>query len=339
MGFCRPGWSVVVAILLLSALLPAPQIVAIPAMADAPPESETTEEKAVAAARRFGRPVGVESMTGALTETKALPDGRLEQVIHSAPVRTFQNGRYVPIDTRLQRSADGGWTSAAGPNVVFSNGGGGPFARMMQAGRELSLSWPYGDLPAPSVSGDQATYTDVLEGVDLVVSATRDGFSHVLVVKTPQAARLPELTDLRLTLGDRGLKIAVTGAGALKAEDAGGGGVVFEAEPAMMWDSSGAEAVRPAPSAGETAENGEPPVARSSIRTPGEGAEVATVQVSVSGDELHLRPDKGMLMDPDTTFPVYIDPVWRRKTAGQHRMVSSADPTGNTWFTSELFPS
>lgn len=327
---------------LLLAAMPVPQVVTRPAAAEVAPESEPTEERAVSAARKFGQPVRVESMTGALTETKALPDGRLEQVIHAAPVRTFKGGKYVPIDTRLQRSADGGWEPATGPNVVFSSGGSGPFARMAQAGKELSLTWPYGNLPTPTVSGNQATYAEVLEGVDLIVSATRDGFSHVLVVKTPQAARLPELADLRFTLGDRGLEVAATGSGALKAEDSGGAGVVFEAEPAVMWDSSGAEAVpqaSPAPSAGEStgepADEGASSVVGSSVEAPGEGAEVADLRVSVVGDELRLEPDEAMLTDPDTTFPVYIDPAWHQKTAGQHRMVSSVDPTGNTWFTSD----
>ncbi|MFM9662815.1 hypothetical protein, partial [Streptomyces scabiei] len=85
---------------------------------------------------------------------------------------------------------------------------------MRRAGREFALTWPYGKLPAPSVDGDTATYAEVLPGVDLTVRAEADGFGHLIVVKTPEAAADSRLARLDLGMTTDGLKVAEDATGA-----------------------------------------------------------------------------------------------------------------------------
>lgn len=70
---------------------------------------------------------------------------------------------------------------------------------------------------------------DALPGVDLTVRAEADGFGHLLVVKTPEAAADPKLARLDLGMTTDGLKVAENASGAIVAEDAEVGGTVFEA--------------------------------------------------------------------------------------------------------------
>ena len=117
-------------------------------------------------------------------------------------------------------------------DVAFSDGGSGPLVTLTRGGRTVTLSWP-GTLPVPTVSGDSATYAEVLPGVDLVVRATGTGFSHALVVKSAAAAAQPEVAEVRFRLG--GTARVSSGGGVLSA--LGPGSVLASTEPAVMWDS------------------------------------------------------------------------------------------------------
>ncbi len=112
---------------------------------------------------------------------------------------------------------------------------------MRRAGREFALAWPYGKLPTPEVEGDTATYAEVLPDVDLTVRAEADGFGHLLIVKTPEAAADPRLARIDLGMTTDGLKVAEDATGAIVAEDAEVGGTVFEAGKPSMWDSAAVE--------------------------------------------------------------------------------------------------
>ncbi|RAY14231.1 hypothetical protein DPM19_14720 [Actinomadura craniellae] len=299
-----------------------------------PPEAALTEADAVAAARKWRKPVRVTSRTSTQRDVVALPDGRLEMTLHTTPVRTLRDGRWTPIDTALRRSPDGSWSPAATTvGLVLSGGGKGPFVRMTRAGRELAFQWPYGNLPAPTVQGDSATYPGVLtKDVDLVVRATPSGFTHVLVVKTPAAARLPQLGRLRLKLDAPRMSVGPDGQGGLKATDAGSGGVLFQAGAPEMWDSSdGTEApaapparsAAPAPSAAPAKPRTMAGPAVSG-RGPGEASKVRRMKVGVGGGEMTLEPDQGLLTAPDTRFPVYIDPDWTAPGESAAVMVSTS---------------
>ncbi|MFI9591314.1 LamG-like jellyroll fold domain-containing protein [Nonomuraea sp. NPDC052265] len=279
-----------------------------------PSGGAVTEAEATRQARSSGQPVEVLALRGESREVRALPSGNFELVQHQRPVRTRKDGAWTPVDPSLTRLPGGGLRPVASTvDLRLSDGGTGPFVTMGRAGRTLSLSWP-GALPAPVVDGDTATYPEVLPGVDLSVRADVDGFSHVLVVKTPTAARNPALARLRLRTQSHDLNLAADAAGVLRATDKAGGGEVFEAPAPLMWDSGPpSTALRPA---GERQEAG-----------PAEGARVERVGVGLGRDELALVPHRGLLTDPATRFPVYIDPQWKTVGEAARLMVSSGYPT------------
>ncbi|QES51439.1 hypothetical protein DEJ50_29945 [Streptomyces venezuelae] len=198
---------------------------------------------------------------------------------------------------------------AARLGLALSGGGGSPLARLTKNGREIALTWP-GPLPKPVLDGDTATYADVLPGVDLKVIADVDSFSHVLVVKTREAARNPRLSTLSFGIRAKGLKVKAGADGALAAVDPAGH-TVFTAPTPKMWDSK-----RPVTGQASAAADSDTVAATARPSAdPAEGAPEAARQaplgVRLKGETLELTTDRALLTDPGTTFPVIIDPLWR----------------------------
>src|SRR6266508_1670292 len=177
-----------------------------------------------------------------------------------------------------RRAADGTVTpGATRVGLVFSGGGGtGALARLSHDGKELALGWP-GRLPVPVLSGDTASYRDVLAGVDLIVRADVEGFSELLVVKDATAAANPALASVRFSMAAEGVSVRQAADGSLAAVDTAGQ-TVFEAPAPHMWDSA---------SGG------------------GDGRR-RPMRVEVGSGELTVVPDQAMLTGKDTHFPVFI---------------------------------
>lgn len=295
-----------------------PQEAAPPVLAPAAAEAKLkqTEAEAAAAARASGQPVEVGVLRGESRETYANPDGTFTQVHHQQPVRVLQHGTWVPADPTLVKRPDGSiGPRAATIGLSFSGGGDAPFASVERAGRRLSLSWPQ-RLPAPTLDGDTATYSDVLAGVDLVVRASTTGFSHVLVVKDRQAAKNPRLRTLTLGLKTGNLTVRDTGEGRLEAIDPATGGKVFETPTPIMWDSG-------TPAAAGRRDD--------ASRGPAESARRAPLGVRVADGALRLTPDAGLLDDPQTQYPVYIDPYVNGTTNTAWAMIDSGYPSEEYW--------
>lgn len=284
--------------------------------------SAATEEKASDLAAKTGDQVEVLSKRGEHRTVVALPDGKFEVTEHLRPVRARVAGEWKPIDTSLSQ-ADGRLEPGASTvGLQFSNGGDEPLAVMERAGHTISFSWPT-DLPEPVVSGDVAEYRGVLgEDVDLRVKALPDGFTHILVVKTAEAAADPRLAELAFGLKTTRLEISENETGVLTAADAGSGSAVFEAPQPIMWDSSG----EPVQAAGQQGQAKTGAVAAGAEEGPADGAKTARLDVEVVGEQLTLKPDQQMLTAPDTQFPVFIDPVWTTYKASSWAMVSSGWP-------------
>jgi hypothetical protein len=270
-----------------------------------------TEEAARAEAAASGQPVEVLAFRGQRRDVTANPDGSMTARQYAAPVRVVKDGEWVEPDATLEPVPGGGFAPAAATvGLVFSGGGGGPLVRLDKNGRGISLGWG-GSLPEPVVEGATATYPEVLPGVDLVVRALVDGFSHMLVVKSREAAESPALQSIDMPLAADGVEVRETVSGGVEVVDAAGGGVMVATDTPMMWDSTtdaGGLSVQ---------------VERGSRR--------AEVDVSVDADSVTLTPDPEVLAGPGTTYPVFIDPVYRDEFRSAWAMVDSGYPNEEYW--------
>ncbi|TYB97407.1 LamG domain-containing protein [Micromonospora sp. WP24] len=280
---------------------------------------------AAAQARRSGLRVEVGSARTELTQVFANPSGGFTAESAVVPQRVMRSdGSWADVDLSLRAAAGGVLRPVASvADVRFSGGGAGPAVTLVRQGRSLSLSWP-GGLPAPSVAGDAATYPEVLPGTDLVLRATRTGFTHVFVVKSALAAANPVLRALRFDLsGDARVVRGLDG----RLTAVAGDQVIASAEPAVMWDSNTTPAAA-ARSAAPADGGGRP--SESSATAPGDVARTSQVGVDVAGGDLVLRPDTALL-SKDAAYPVFIDPAW---STGKSRWAYATNNNSNNTDTS-----
>lgn len=230
----------------------------------------------------------------------ANPDGSLTSETSVQPQRVQRpDGSWEKADATLVRGPDGSvGPKAAVVDLAFAAGGSSDFVTLGEDGKSFTLRWP-APLPEPVLSGDTAEYREVLPGVDLLATASVTGYSYVLEVKTPEAARNPQLAELRLPVRSQGLDLGTGPTGGLQAVDASGERV-FGGQAPKMWDSSAtgvpADAV-PASGTGAPAQE-----------APDAAAKVADMALDVSASAVTVEPDRALLTAADTDFPVYIDP-------------------------------
>ncbi|MES0835632.1 LamG-like jellyroll fold domain-containing protein [Nocardiopsis tropica] len=282
-----------------AAILALSLLTALPAAADedapttsAGEDSPSEEFDALALARETGERVEIPSLTDEKTQHFANPDGSLTAETHAVPVRVRSADGWVDVDTTLVATDDGlVRPRAAGMDIAFSGGGDAPMARIGIGSNSVELDWN-GDLPTPTLEEDRATYADVLPDVDLVLTAGAEGFTQVLVVHTPEAATSPDLAELELALAADGVTMSADEHGNIEALGDEGGHSVFTVQAPAMWDSTGHDEAL-----------GENPMV-----APTSGARTALVETSIGVDSIRLVPDREMLVDDTTEFPVYIDP-------------------------------
>lgn len=233
---------------------------------------------------------------------------RVEAMANRSPYRQlFANvdGTYTTEDSVVParvRGADGAWATtdpalvrtggswapkASQVDVTVSNGGSGPFATYRAGGQTITLSWPYGILPAPAVSGTAAKFAGVLPGVDLWVTVSFTGFRPVLAIADATAAANPVLRALSYQVGGS-VRAESTLDGRVRFAAATSGATVAVSDAPVMWDSTpGGQA--------STAEH------------PGDLARIGQVALSTSGSDLIVRPDPAMLSSAN--WPLYVDPT------------------------------
>ncbi|MFF5924868.1 LamG domain-containing protein [Streptomyces hydrogenans] len=307
------------------------------AVQEAPSEA-MTEAQALASARAHDKQVEVLGLRTERREVFAAPDGTYTAREYTEPVHTVKNGKWVDVDRTLVERPDG----TVGPKAVtvgltFSGGEAGkPFVTMSSGSREMSLTWPYGKLAAPVLDGDSATYPDALPGVDLKVRAEADGFGHLLVVKTPEAAADPRLARLDLGLKTKGLTYKKDANGALTAEDSAVGGTVFQSGAPSMWDSAGSR--EEATGAQGPTASGEAPAARSAtgapapaLEGPGGGGKAAPLGIELAQGRMTLVPDQKLLREKSTVFPVVIDPIQKTADRSGWTAVMNGKPAIGEW--------
>lgn len=288
----------------------------------------------MSAAKAAKKPIRVLDKTDESTEVLANPDGTFTWTQHLRPVRVKQSGKWTPADTTLERRPDGTIAPRATVVGLTLSGGGkgskarGPLVRMAAKDVEAGISW-LDDVPEPVLDGPTATYRDVLPGVDLRVTADVLGYSQVLVVKTPEAARNPKLRKITFGSYAKGGAVAVTkGAGQGKRSDLppgaqvpgdglqvadGSGAATLRGDASAMWDSS----------AESTPE----------LRGTGLGARTAKMGVEVTDGAISIEPDQAFLGASTTKYPVYLDPEYNCTSCGKahHVVVQSAWPTAKNF--------
>ncbi|MFD7922189.1 LamG domain-containing protein [Streptomyces sp. NPDC059740] len=245
----------------------------------------------------------------------ANPDGSFTLTQSTTPQRVDQgNGSWGAVDASLEHSTDE--RLAPKGSVVklsFSDGGpGADLVRLEKDGGSVALGWP-GTLPTPTLSGATATYADVLDGVDLQMTATAEGYREVLVVKTPQAAQNPELEQIRLAAKGDGLTVVPGAGGGLRAVDEDGN-AVFRGPAGLMWDSAGGAAtdsptLQPRRATSSRSDTSDGERGDGEVQTqPGDGDVSAVLPVAVDESGVEVHPDLSLLRGTETVYPVYIDP-------------------------------
>jgi len=258
-------------------------------------------------ARASGKRVEDESQRTEFTRVYANPDGTWTNETASGPesVRD-ETGVWQDIDTTLVERDGVLVPRAVGTNLELSEGGDRVFASMSREGHDLGWRWD-APLPEPVIDGSTATYPDVVEGGDLVVTATPSGFTHSVVLRE----RPEEPVQITLPVATDGGDLVEGPDGQLKITKPNGTGAVVTAPAPVMWDAS--QAVDSVPV--ETEPSGEAMLVDTTVG-----------ETAAGTPELTLTPDAGFLSDPETVYPVTIDPSFSYETSGD-TWVSNQTPS------------
>ncbi|WP_018350856.1 LamG-like jellyroll fold domain-containing protein [Longispora albida] len=253
---------------------------------------------AAALAKACGKRVEAGALRTETGQTFVNPDGTNTWETAPLPRRVKRaDGSWADIDLTLRRNADGSVSPAAAPvALTISGGGNAPLVSANTEGKELALTWQDGALPAPVLDGTTATYPEVLPGVDLKVRAILGGYSQVLVVKTPQAAKNPKLRKITFGTRTAGFRLAEKPGELMSSVDEQGK-EPFSFGSALMWEA-GSRPARTAKRSGALAAPAEAAPARQ-----------AEMQVEAGDGTLSVTPDLSILHDPDAAFPIMIDPT------------------------------
>ncbi|WP_318218949.1 VCBS repeat-containing protein [Streptomyces sp. SCL15-6] len=294
------------------------QVQLVPAVASAAPATPAAEEsvtsvdeqssEALAEARETGEPVEILGQRSETSQVFANPSGTFTEERYALPQWVRKGEKLVAIDPTLQATAAGYQTKATEVDVTFSAGGTSPMATVRRDGRSLAFSWPHA-LPAPQVTGETATYPEVLSGADLKLHATPSGFSQVLVVKSAEAAANPELQQLEYKVSSDGVRLEEDSADNLRALNPAGE-EIFTGPAPRMWDSTTDDStpVTTAKQASVAAAGDTATASPGDAFVPPPGSQQAPVPLDTDGKTLTLTPDQGLLTDNATQYPVYIDP-------------------------------
>lgn len=261
------------------------------------------------AAKLSGRRVEALSERTETTSSYANPDGTVTVEAASGPIRfRGADGEWQNVDVDLVKKSDGtvgtrshplglklaGRTPAAAKakiQAARSEAGDPktpsvPLVTLGDAkGRGMTVSWR-GALPEPTLSGTTARYADALPATDLIVESTRTGFEQFLELKSREAVAAND--SVTLSLEAKGLKARANADRSVSFLDAKTGKQVGLLPAPVMWDA------RVDKKSGDNTHR----------------ADVG-LKVTQTGDrvDLTLTPDAKFLADPETVFPVTVDPA------------------------------
>ncbi|TDD58166.1 DNRLRE domain-containing protein [Kribbella antibiotica] len=270
------------------------------AAAPPPPVSKVGRDSAEAAkfAATSGSPVEIANLTTETSQTFANANGSFTAETSNGPVRVKRDGAWHTIDTTLEFRSDGTvGPKAAASEISLSGGGAGRIGTTGVPDGTWTLNSPW-TLPRPTLNGSTATYAEVLQGVDLVLDATSEGFSYNLVVKTREAGSDPALKSIHFPVETEGLSLR-TNRPEGPAYVAADGRLVLTAGDAVMWDSA------------KSSPQGKAVVPRKSAQLVEDGpAGAHASEMELRGDEsgLTMIPNAELLKASSTVYPVVLDP-------------------------------
>ncbi|MGW2549093.1 RHS repeat-associated core domain-containing protein [Streptomyces sp. NPDC001635] len=274
-----------------------------PRSAEAPKKAAVTQAADIASARLAARLSSkrVEALSER-TETSTTwvnKDGSLTTELAAGPVRFRDDvtGAWRDVDLDLVQEEGGAVEPKAHPGGLRLAGKSGTPATSLKAARgakatdlvtlgegdqQITLQWK-GGLPQPKLDATRAEYVNAVPGADVVVEATRTGFEQYVEIK-----QRPDSGSYSYTLPLR--------AKGLKAKQLDDGSVQFTDKDNKK------RAVMPAPVMWDATVD----------KRSGEHTNRAKVGLKVvqkgSTVDLVVTPDPSYLADPDTRYPVTVDP-------------------------------
>ncbi|MEU1091572.1 DNRLRE domain-containing protein, partial [Streptomyces sp. NPDC005892] len=245
-------------------------------------------------ARLSGKRVEVLAERSETSTTWVNPEGSLTTELAAGPVRFQDASGWRAVDLDLQAS-NGVVEPAAHPRGLRLAGGGKATApaaagsgkaqdlvTLGEGDQQIALQWK-GDLPKPVLKGNRATYRGAVTDGDVVVEATRTGFEQFVQITTQPAAEGYAYT---LPLKAKGLKVVQNEDGSLLFTDKKGKKQAVMPAP-VMWDAQ-------------------------VDKVSGEHTHQAPVKLEVVRSKgtisLVFTPDAKFLADPETQYPVTVDP-------------------------------
>ncbi|MFD4863514.1 DNRLRE domain-containing protein [Streptomyces atratus] len=254
---------------------------------------------AILEAKKTGKKVVVTDETTETTYTVANPDGTLTTELTSGPERVWRGGKWQQVDVTLARAADSSVGAKNHPKGLRLAGKGGTKAASVRAAKDaaprdlvtlgqgdesVTLQWK-GGLPEPELEGTRARYKNAVPGADVIVEATRTGFEQfVEIAERPSASGY----SYTLPVKAKGLKAKANRDGSVTFTDVKTNAVRATMPAPVMWDAA-------------------------VDKTSGEHTNRVRVDMQVvdkgAGEvDLVVTPDADYLADPDTQYPVTVDP-------------------------------
>lgn len=256
------------------------------------------------AAEEADAPVEIKSARSETTTEYANPDGSVTRDMRAFPIRAMTEDGWKKTDYELEVGADGFVRpKVSSESIALSGGGSDALISTKISSVQLTQAW-HEELPTPSLDENKATYANVYPGVDLVLTVSDAGVSHVLVIKDSEAAGNPELRTITMSVDVEGGSLDKKPDGSMNILDRFDRNVAVAPEPAM-WDSSGQVVV------GTSTQVPDHTDQAIDVRSTGavEGDEIDRVISTLEDGELTLRPPVEALVGDQVEYPVYVDPV------------------------------
>ncbi len=229
------------------------------------------------------------------TTTYLNEDGSRTVAVGSGPVNALDDDRrWVPVSTLVHQDSEGRWSTDAHPldPSFAARADGEDVLELSRGGYDVTFTLAEASggqftrqyTPRVVPDGDDITYAEVFDGVDLEYEITRGTVKESLILES-----VPDLGDSTWVweIDSDGLELFEDQTGSIQFVDKDGVAQIVVPTP-IMWDSSGVE--------GES----EPAIANVATRVWREG----------NIWKMSLTASRGWLTDPDRVYPVTIDPTY-----------------------------